>query len=209
MSRVDRWPRCALVLDDEAYRRDTMRSGLLEHGVQSDGVATLEDAIRRLTASSYDLVVCDLVMCDPPGAANPSLRGYLAVCFALARSHARWVVQASSVRRWAHPGALLTNWRVDEVANLIYGDPGIPIDPWSDGGCPWCALQRCAAARPARRAEAARGLSELPIVRALESSEGLDEALGALEDAADGRRDWGAAVSAVGQVLFPGSSNAG
>lgn len=208
MSRVDRWPRSALVLDDEAYRRETMRSGLLEHGVECDGVATLAEAIRRLTTSSYDLVVCDIVMCDPPGAANPSLRGYLAVCFALARSDARWVVQASSVRRWAHPGALLTNWRVDEVANLIYGDPGIPIDPRSDGGCPWCELERCAAACPARRAEAARGLSDLPIVRALESSAGLDEALGGLEEAAGGRRDWGAAVSAVGETLFPGAAGA-
>ena len=198
----------ALILDDEAGRRGQMRDGLLDHGVESEEAATLEEAVRRLSIASYDLVVCDVVLCDPPGAANPSVRGYLAVCFALARSDAPWVVHASSYRRRVHPGAILTNWRVEEVANLVYGDRGIPVDLRSDGVCPWSALRHCAAARPPERAAAVAGLARLPILRELGSSSALDDSLAALEDAAGGRGVWSAALESVREVLFPGASDA-
>jgi CheY-like chemotaxis protein len=213
---VDRMPaaaatkrRSALILDDEADKRVAMREGLADHGVVSDEADTLEEAIRHLASSSYDLVVCDLILCDPPDAANPALRGYLAVCFALARPNAI-VVQASALRRWAHAGAVLTNWKVDEVANLVYGAPGIPGGLSGDGGCPWWALNRAAAARagPARAAAAA-DLAQLPIVRELEGSLDLSPALEALEDAAEGVGDWSAAVAAARCALFPGAGRAG
>jgi hypothetical protein len=201
--------RSALILDDELARRVEMREGLLDHGLASDEAATLEEAILRLAASSYDLVVCDLVLCDPPHAANPALRGYLAVCFALSRPNGI-VVQASALRRWAHPGAALANWRVDEVANLVYGAPGIPGRQSGDGGCPWWALERAAGAGagPDRTAAAAE-VVQLPIVRELEGSLQLGPVLEALEDAAEGLGDWSAAVAAARFALFPGVGRAG
>jgi hypothetical protein len=202
MRAADR-PRRALLLDDEHERRTEMREGLADHGVMCDEVATLEEALRRLVVSTYDLVVCDLVLCDPPEAANPALRGYLAVCFALAHSTAL-VVQASSMRRWAHAGALLTNWRVDEVANVVYGSSGIPARQSVDGGCPWSGLLRLAGAAPGERPSAVSDLARLPIVRELESSLELSPMLAALEDAADGTGDWDAALAGIGGALFPG-----
>jgi hypothetical protein len=195
--------RRALIVDDEADRRDDMLEGLRDHGVQCEDVATLEEALRRLAVSSYDLVVCDLILCDPPEASNPALRGYLAVCFALARSNGI-VVQASSQRRWFHPGAVLTNFRVDEVANLIYGHQGIPSRQSADGGCPWSALTRAARAPHEQRRAAADEVAQLPIVRVLEGSLQLGGPLAALEDAAEGLGDWSAAVAAVRRALFPG-----
>ncbi len=214
-TRGDRWPaaraarpRRALILDDEADRRHEMCEGLLDHGVVGEEAATLGEAISRLATSSYDLVVCDLILCDPPDAANPALRGYLAVCFALARPDVVMVVQASSQRRWVHPGAVLTNWRVEEVANLVYGSPGIPARQRSDGGCPWFALEWVAGAAPARRRDAVERLARLPIVRELEGSLGLGPALAALEDAAEGLEDWPAAVASARCALFPGAGDA-
>ena len=199
--------RRALLLDDEAERRVAMRDGLLDHGVESEGVATLEEAIRRLAVSRYDLVVCDLVLCDPPWAPNPSFRGYLAVCFALHRQ-AGVVVQASSLRRLAHPGTVLTNWSVPEVADVLYGSSGIPIYPSTHGGCPWPALRRCAAAAPERRPDVVRELAQLPIVRALETSTAIGEVLGRLEDAAGGVGEWAPAMAAAWGALFPGATDA-
>ena len=195
--------RRALILDDEAERRDDMLDGLRRHGVQCEDVATLAEALRRLAVVSYDLVVCDMILSDPPEASNPALRGYLAVCFALARSNAV-VVQASSHRRWFHPGAVLTNFRADEVANVICGHQGIPSRQSVDGGCPWTALARAARAPRERRRAAAAEVVRLPIVRVLEGSLQLGEPLAALEDAAEGVGEWSAAVAAVGQALFPG-----
>jgi hypothetical protein len=196
-----------LILDDEADRRACMRDGLLEHGVRSDEASTLEEAIGRLVSSPYDLVVCDMKLCDPPGAANPAARGYLAVCFALVLAHPI-VVQASAYRVLAHPGARLTSWSVPEVANLVYGAPGIPSLQSQDGGCPWSALQQAAAAAPGLRQAAAATLAGLPIVRLLETSLALDAPLGELEDAAEGRGDWDAAVAALRRLLFPGAAGA-
>jgi len=105
---------------------------------------------------------------------------------------------------------VLTNWRVEEVANLVYGAPGIPGTQSGDGGCPWSALQRAGAAESAGdRAAAAAALGQLPIVRELEGSLQLGHALGDLEDAADGTGDWDAAVEAARCALFPGSGHAG
>jgi CheY-like chemotaxis protein len=199
--------RSALILDDEVDRRLAMQEGLREHGVASQLAATLEEAIRRLASFSYDLVVCDLILSDPPEAANPALRGYLAACYALAHSRAV-VVQASSMRRWAHPGAVLTNFRVEEVANLVYGSTGIPTWQSDDGGCPWGLLQRAAGAAPDQRRAVAGELAGLPIVLELQSSLQLGPRLDALEDAAEGQGDWGGAVAAVGGVLFPGAGGA-
>jgi hypothetical protein len=151
--------------------------------------------------------VCDLILCDPPEAANPAVRGYLAVCFALALANGL-VVQASAFRRWAHAGAVLTNWRVEEVANLVYGSPGIPGRQSIDGGCPWYALQQATAAPPDGRPAAAARLARLPVVRALETSMALGEPLAELEDAAEGLADWDAAVVAVRRALFPGAGDA-
>jgi hypothetical protein len=195
-------PRRALILDDEAERRHQMRDGLLDHGVTCDEAATVAEAIGRLVAATYDLVVCDMILCDPPGAANPALRGYLAACFALTRPGSL-VVQASSLRRWAHPGAVLTNWSVAEVADLVYAGAGIPPRQSTDGGCPWVALQRVTAAPPRQRQDAVQELLELPVVRELESA--LGPALGTLEDAAHGLGDWGIALAATWRALFPGA----
>ena len=195
----------ALIVDDEEERRHDMRDGLREHGVACDEAATVEEAIRRLVSAPYDLVVCDMILCDPPGAANPELRGYLAVCFALSKPGAL-VVQASSLRRWAHAGAVLTNWRADEVAELVYGCAGIPPSRSADGGCPLEALRQVTAATLARRRDAVANLLAVPIVRHLEPV--LDGALAVLEDAAEGRADWQLAVSGAWGALFPGGRDA-
>lgn len=186
-----------------------MREGLLDHGVEGEVVTTLREAIGRLAASAYDLVVCDLVLCDPPDAANPALRGYLAVCFALARCEAL-VVQASALRRYVHPGAVLTNFQVNEVANLLYSEAASGIPAWqsADAGCPWETLERADRVRPELRPAIAHELAGLPIVRSLEGSLPLLPRLEALEDAAHGAGDWGAAVAAVRDVLFPGAGDA-
>ena len=180
---------------------------MLAHGITSEEASTLEEAISRLARFPYEIVVCDMVLCDPPDAANPALRGYLAVCAALALSDGV-VIQASSLRRWAHAGALLTNWRVAEVADVVHGSSGIPSHRSVDGGCPWSALEWAATAAPGQRPDAATSLAELPIVRELESSLGLGQPLAALEKAAEGFEDWDAAVTAVRRALFPGAGDA-
>jgi hypothetical protein len=196
----------ALILDDEAHRRDEMRAGLLEHGVAGDEAATVEEAIGMMSAGSYDLVVCDMVLCDPPGASNPALRGYLAVCFALTRSATRCVVQASSLRRWRHPGAVLTNWKVTEVADVVYGSEGIPGSESWNGGCPWSALESVTAAPRDERVAAVRQLRRLPVVRELTSLAGLGPVVGCLEDAAEGDGEWEPAVAAAWRAFFPGAN---
>jgi hypothetical protein len=198
--------RQALVLDDEADRREWMRCGLLDHGVRSDEAATVEQAIRALETRRYDLVVCDIVLCDPPGAANPAPRGYLAVCFALTRPQPPLVVQASSHRRWRHPGAVLTNWQIAEVADVVYGSPGIPDPEGGDGGCLWSALERLASTAPRERPAAAVSLLRLPVVRELEELAGLWPVTSSLEDAAHGESDWDSAVAAARRAFFPGAS---
>jgi CheY-like chemotaxis protein len=201
-------PSSALILDDEADRRIAMRRALRDHGVRSDTAATLEDAIRLLACRPYDLVVCDLILCDPPEASNPALRGYLAVCFALARPRPGIVVQASSMRRWAHPGAVLTNFEVVEVANVVYGSTGIPRSQSGDGGCPWDALRRAAgAAGGDGRRRAAADLAGLPIVREMAGSLRLQPRLEALEDAAEGGGGWDAAIAGLRYALFPGAGD--
>jgi hypothetical protein len=198
----------ALIVDDEADRRFWMREGLRDHGVTSQEASSVREAILRLRSSPFDLVVCDMVLTDPPEAANPALRGYLVVCFALARSNCV-VVQASTLRRWFHTGAVLTNWQVDEVADVVYGSSGIPAHASADGGCPWMAIQRAAAASPDRRAAAAVELANLPIVRELEAPLGLNVQLGVLEDAAaSDQAEWRAAVLGFRSVLFPGAGSA-
>jgi hypothetical protein len=196
--------RSALVLDDEPERREMMREGLLEHGVVCDEAATLEEAIRHMVVSPYDLVVCDMVLCEPPGAANPAMRGYLAACFALSRPGAGAVVQASSVLTWTHPGALMTHWRVEEVADLVYGGTGIPLRHSVDGGCPLAALRRITTCPVEEREEAVEVLAGLPIVRQLEALTDLAPVLGALEDAARGDCDWQHALAWAWRALFPG-----
>lgn len=200
-----RRPRRALILDDEPERRFEMREGLLQHGVAADEAGTVGETIRRLRSSSYDLVVCDMILCQPPGAANPALRGYLAVCYALTRP-GTVVVQASALRRWAHAGALLTNWRVEEVADLVYGWEGIPVARSGDGGCPWAALRRVTRAGPGQRREAVDELMRLPIVRELDAE--LDPSLGALDEAAESGGDWETAVAGAWRALFPGAGGA-
>ncbi|HEY7201748.1 MAG TPA: response regulator [Candidatus Dormibacteraeota bacterium] len=197
----------ALILDDEAERRAMMREALLDHGVACDEAGTVEGTIRRLSAADYDLVVCDMVLSDPPGAANPALRGYLAVCFALSCMPPPVVVQASSLRRLAHVGSVLTNWSAGEVVDLVYGGAGIPISQSDDGGCPWAALRLAAASAPDRRRAAVCELLELPIVRDLEGCDELGPALGALEDAAFGEGDWAVALARVRRAMFPGASD--
>jgi hypothetical protein len=184
-----------------------MREALLDHGVASDEAATLAAAIARLSASSYDLVVCDMVLADPPGAANPALRGYLAACFALAQPHAGLVVQASSLRRLVHPGSVLANWRPAEVVDLVYGGAGIPTEQSEDGGCPWAALQVLAHSAPDGRGAAVGALLGLPIVRALVTTTELGPILEAMEDAASGLRDWDAALADARHALFPGAGD--
>jgi len=201
--------RRALILDDEPERRTEMRDGLLDHGVVSDEADTVEDAIRKLLTSSYDLAVCDMVLCDPPGAANPALRCYLAVCFAFSPPGPMVVVQASSMRRWAHTGAVLTYWRAEEVADLVYGCTGIPVQDSGDGGCPWAALRRVAAAVPERRDDAIRELLRLPILRELESSDEMGPALAALEDAAGDAGRWESVLAGAWRALFPGAGVGG
>jgi len=200
--------RTALVLDDEPERQTEMCRGLLDHGVRSVGAATVAEAIRQLASTRYDLVVCDMILCDPPGAANPALRGYLAVCCALSRPGVV-AVQASSLRRLAHPGAVLTNWRVEEVADVVYGWAGIPGHQSEDGGCPWSALEQLPATGSSRRPRAVRELRGLPAVRDLEGPAGLYAALDGLEDAAEGGADWEAAVAIAWRAFFPGSRHAG
>jgi len=197
----------ALILDDEAERRILMREALLDHGVVCDEAGTVEATIRRLSAADYDLVICDMVLSEPPGAANPALRGYLAVCYALSCVPPPVVVQASSMRLLVHPGSVLTNWSTGEVVDLVYGGTGIPIGHSGDGGCPWAALRLAAASAPERRRAAVCELLELPIMRDLEGPAQLGSVLGALEDAAFGTGDWDAALAGVRQVLFPGASN--
>jgi hypothetical protein len=206
-STVRRRPVTALIVDDEADRRALMRQGLLAHGVTSEEASTLEEAISRLARFPYEMVVCDMVLCDPPDAANPALRGYLAACAALALSDGV-VIQASSLRRWVHAGAVLTNWRVDEVADVVHGSSGIPSHRSADGGCPWSALEWAATAAPEQRPAAATSLAELPIVRELEDSLGLRDRLTVLEKAAEGFEDWDAAVMAMRRVLFPCAGDA-
>lgn len=198
----------ALIVDDEAERRADMRCGLSEHGLRSDEAATVGEAIHLLSARAYDLVVCDMVLCDPPEAANPAPRGYLVVCFALSRPAAPVVVQASSYRRWRHAGALLTNWAIPEVADVVYGSAGIPAHRSEDGGCPWSALSRLAAAPPAGRPAAVRSLTILPLVQELEGTAGLGPVILSLEDAAEGAGGaggWDRAVEAAWQAFFPGA----
>jgi hypothetical protein len=180
-----------------------MRDGLLDHGVTSDEASTVGRAIALLSRSSYDLVVCDMILNDPPDAINPAFRGYLVVCFALALSH-RIVVQASTLRRWVHTGTILTNWKVEEVADVVYGSSGIPHHQSVDGGCPWSMLEFAAAAAPGQRRAAAATLAQLPIVRELEGPLGLGEPLAILDDAAAGQEDWDAAVTGIRSILFPG-----
>src|SRR5438105_4435174 len=84
MSRAPRL-RTALILNDEQKFGSDMCEQLADHGVVSQQAATLEEAIRKLAAARYDLIVCDMVLCDPPGSATPAVLGYLAVCYALAR----------------------------------------------------------------------------------------------------------------------------
>jgi hypothetical protein len=199
-------PRSALILDDETDRRICMREGLLDHGVRCDEASTLGEAIHRLTRASYELVVCDMVLCEPPQAANPAYRGYLAVCYALALA-GPIVVQASAFRRWSHAGAILTNWSVTEVADVVYGFRGIPGHQSADGGCPWSALQQVAAAAPDRRRAEAVRLAGLPIVQELEGSLALGPRLAMLEDAAEGHADWYAAVDDLRHALFPGAGH--
>jgi hypothetical protein len=197
----------ALILDDESDRRAWMREGLLDHGVTSEEASTVEEAITRLVRSSYDLVVCDMVLCDPPEATNPALRGYLVVCFALAFSRGV-VVQASSLRRWAHTGAVLTNWKIDEVADVVYGSSGIPAHHSTCGGCPWSALRHAGDAAPDQRHAVTAELTQLPIVRELEGPLELDGPLATLEEAAGGLGNWEAAVMGVRHALFPGARDA-
>ena len=130
----------------------------------------------------------------------------LAACFALASSKAL-VVQASALRRYVHPGAMLTNFQVHEVANLLYSEDAHGIPAWesADAGCPWTALERAARAEPEQRVALACELTEMPIVRSLESSMDLGSRLEALADAACGIGDWMAAVAAIRSVLFPGA----
>jgi hypothetical protein len=111
------------------------------------------------------------------------------------------------MRRWAHDGAHLTNWRVAEVADLLYGAPGMPTNRSADGGCPWNALQRVTKAVPELRAETVTELLAVPIVRELECLCG--QALEALEDAAGGQGDWAAAVNGAWRALFPGAHRVG
>ncbi len=196
--------RTALILDDERERRTHMREGLLDHGVKCHEAATLSEAIGRLASSRYDLVVCDMVLCDPPGAANPAFRGYLAVCYALAQRPPGVVVQASSLRRWAHPGSVLANGSVAEVVDLVYGWPGVRAHSESDGGCPWLGLELAAAAAPERRAEAVSSLLRQPVVRELEDTAGLAPVLDVLNDAANGLGEWDQALCHARRTLFPG-----
>jgi hypothetical protein len=200
--------RLALILDDEIDRRVEMRRGLLDHGVRSDEASTVAEAILRLATGAYDLFVCDMVLCDPPGAANPAPRGYMAVCFALSSARVRRVVQASSYQRWRHRGALLTNWTVPEVADVVYGSAGIPESIGEDGGCLWSALKCISTAQPTGRPHAVRLLHRLPLVRELEGLAALSPVLDALEDAADGVADWQTALGATWRAFFPGAVNA-
>src|SRR5437764_14915723 len=73
----------ALVLDDDGERRGEMCERLHDLHVSAEPAATLGEAIRKLTARRYELVLCDMVLCDPPGSPTPAIRGYLAVCYAL------------------------------------------------------------------------------------------------------------------------------
>jgi hypothetical protein len=199
--------RRVLILDDEADRRALMREGLLEHGITCEEAATIHDAIHSLGTSAWDLFVCDMVLCDPPGRRNPTLRGYFAVCYALASGSAKVVVQASTERRWAHSGALMTDWHVDQVLDLAYGWPGTPAPPGQDGGCPWRALESVAAAPAGRREDAVRELIAVRIVEDLEFAAELSPALDALREAACGRGDWETAVHGARRRLFPGADD--
>jgi hypothetical protein len=195
--------RSALILDDDAERRAEMHEGLLVYQVRCDEAATLAEAIQLLGASYYDLVICDMLLCDPAGV-NPSFGGYLAVCFALARANARRVVQASSLRRYTHPGSILTNWRLEEVTDLLHGSRGIPMPSDTDGGCPWSALRRCETAAPERRPQAVLELVRLPIIRALDSTPELASGLDALQDAAESTGEWSEAMVGAWTAVFPG-----
>lgn len=197
--------RRALIVDDDGERRVHMCEGLLDHGVASDQAASVAEAIWRLCRSHYDLVVCDMVLVDPPGSDDAAPRGYLVACFALARPQATTVVQASVHQRWAHPGSVLTNWSVSEVVDLIYGGPGIPLSRSADGGCPWLTLRRLAAAPSCDRLAGVRELLALPILAELDGSPELPSLLRALEDAAGGLGDWSAALGKVREALFPGA----
>lgn len=201
--------RRVLILDDEEDRRALMREGLLEHGISCEEAATVRDAIRALATRTWDLFVADMVLCDPPGRPNPALRGYFAVCYALARGSAPVVVQASSMARRVHPGAVMTDWLVEPVLDLAYGWAGVAAPPGLDGGCPWRGLEQVAAAPADRRQHAVRELCALPIVEELEFPADLSPALDGLREAASGRGDWQAAIDGARRRLFPGAPDDG
>jgi CheY-like chemotaxis protein len=203
MSRGPRL-RTALILDDEQERRSDMSEELAVHGVTSQQAATLEEAIRKLAADRYDLILCDMVLCDPPGTATPAVRGYLAVCYALARHPSSLVVQLSSHQRWVHPGAVLAQWWPQEVADLVYGANGVRVPLDGGHGCPWTKLQEAGAATPARRADVVQVLYDLPVIGELRRPLRLDPALAALKRAADDGCEWGRALADVRSALFPG-----
>jgi len=52
--------RTVLVLDDEESIRLLLEEGLSAHGLQVDCVATVEEALRHLKRSAYDVLLCDL-----------------------------------------------------------------------------------------------------------------------------------------------------
>lgn len=194
--------RTALVLNDEDDHANVMRKELQDHGVVIDRAATLPEAIGKLAARRYDLVVCDVVLCDPPGGSTPAPTGYLAVCYALARHPDSVVVQASTHRRWVHPGAVLTDWTPQVVADLVYGAAG-PTEE-SYGGCPWSKLLDAEAATTSQRANAARDLLRLPFVDGLRGTLGLDDLFEAVELAAHDSREWRRALCDLRTTLFPG-----
>jgi len=196
--------RTALILDDEEERRTDMSRGLARHEVMSQEASTLAEAIRLMRSSSPDLILCDMVLCDPPGAANPALRGYLAVCYALERHPGSVVVQASTLRRWVHPGAVLANWRVQEVADIVCGFEGLRVPPGGGSGCPWKMLREVETAPPGERAGAVAVLLGLPVMEELGGCPELGPPLEMLEQAAHDGRDWERALAAVRAALFPG-----
>lgn len=197
--------RTALVLDDEPELRQETCDELERRAVEVQQAATVGEAIRKLAARPYDLVLCDVVLCEPPGTATPAPRGYLAVCYALARHPASVVVQASTLQRWQHPGAVLTTGSAQEVADLVHGAQGVRAE--GDSGCPWAKLLEAEAAAPGQRPEAARSLLRLPVMEELRRSLGLADAFEAVELAAHDGSAWRRALCDLRSALFPGSSD--